>query len=124
MEADKAFFAQAHELAEQSPQRVVTDEHTSYPRAIDEELGTDVEHELRGCLGNPIEQSHRGGKQRYYPILGFGVVESAQRFYQAYDEVRNSMRPQRSMAEVVSLSEKRERFMARVNELQIIFQAA
>ncbi len=35
MEAAKAFFAQAHEMAQQVPQRVVTDGHTSYPRAID-----------------------------------------------------------------------------------------
>ena len=75
MEAAKAFFAQAHEIAEQSPQRVVTDGLTSYPRAINEELGIDVEPEVRGCLGNPIEQSHRGIKQRYYPMLGFGAIE-------------------------------------------------
>ncbi|MBD2054883.1 DDE-type integrase/transposase/recombinase [Oculatella sp. FACHB-28] len=64
MAAAKAFFARAHEVAGQLPQRVVTDGLASYPRAIDEELGTDVEHEVRGCLGNPIEQSHRGTKQR------------------------------------------------------------
>ncbi|MBD3885998.1 IS6 family transposase, partial [Phormidium tenue FACHB-886] len=39
MAAAKAFFAQAHEIAGQSPQRVVTDGLSSYPRAIDEELG-------------------------------------------------------------------------------------
>jgi putative transposase len=108
--------AQAHEVVQQAPQRVATDGHPSYPRAIKEELGEGVKHEAR-YRGNPIDQSHRGVKQRYYPTLGFGVVESAQRFYQAYDEVRNFMRSQCSMAEVVSLSERRERFMAIVNGL-------
>ncbi len=33
MEAAKAFFTQAHEIAQQPPQRVVTDGLASYPRA-------------------------------------------------------------------------------------------
>ncbi len=74
MEAAKAFFAGAHEVAQHSPQRVATDGHRSYPRAIAEGLGEGVEHEVRDCRGNPIEQSHRGIKQRYYPTLGFGAL--------------------------------------------------
>lgn len=105
MEAVKAFFAQAHEIVERPPQRVVTDGHTSYPRAINEELGTEVEHEVRSCRANPIEQSHRGIKQRYYPALGFGAFESAKRFCQTYDEVRQFLQPRIRMAEFVSLSE-------------------
>ena len=122
MEAAKAFFAQAHEIAEQSPQRVVTDGLTSYPRAINEELGIDVEPEVRGCLGNPIEQSHRGIKQRYYPMLGFGAIESAKRFCQAYDEVKQFLRARTRMTELVSLSKQRKQFVERVNELQELFQ--
>lgn len=106
MERAKAFFAQTHEVAEQSPQRVATDGYTSYPRAIEEELEEAIEYEVRDCRGNPIEQNHRGIKQRYYPTLGFGAFESAQRFCQAYNEARNSMRPQRCMKKVVSPSEK------------------
>ncbi len=123
MEAAKAFFARTHEVT-QPPQRVATDGHSSYPRAIAEELGEAVEHEVISCRENPIEQSHRGIKQRYYPTLGFGAFDSAERFCQAYDEVRNFMRPQRYMTEVVSLSERRERFIERISELQAIFQAA
>ncbi len=124
MEAAKVFFAQAHEVAEQPPHRVATDGHTRYPRAIAEELGEGVEHEGRDCRGNPIEQSHRGIKQCYYPMLGFGGFESARRFCQAHNEVRNFMRVQRYMTKVVSLSARREQFTERVNELQAIFQAA
>ncbi|MEP0914842.1 IS6 family transposase [Leptolyngbya sp. GB1-A1] len=123
MAAAKAFFAQAHEVAEQSPQRVVTDRLSSYPRAIDEELGSDVEHQVRGCLENPIEQSHRGIKQRYYPMLGFGAIESAKRFCQAFDEVKQFLRPRARMTELVSLSEQREQFIKRVNEFQELSQA-
>ncbi len=47
MEAAIAFFAQAHEVAQEMPERVVSDGHTSYPRAIAEELGAEVEHEVR-----------------------------------------------------------------------------
>jgi hypothetical protein len=37
MEAAKAFFAQAYEVIQQPLQRVATDGHTCYPRAIEEE---------------------------------------------------------------------------------------
>ena len=101
-----------------------TDGHSSYPRAIKEELGAEVKHEVIPCLGNPIEQSHRGIKQRYYPTLGVGAVESAKRFCQAYDEVHHFFRPRQRMAEYVSLTDRRDHFLQRVDELQAIFEAA
>jgi len=124
MAAAKAFFAQVKETVEQLPERVVTDGLSSYPRAIKEELGEAVEHEVSGCLGNPIEQDHRGIKQRYYPTLGFGAFESAQRFCQAHAEVRDFLRARRKMTELVSLVERREHFLERVAQLQLLFQAA
>jgi transposase-like protein len=36
----------------------------------------------------PIEQDHRAIKQRYYPMLGFGQMESATRFCSAFEELR------------------------------------
>lgn len=80
-------------------------------RPIKEELGAEVKHAVIPCLGNPIEQSHREIKQRYYPTLGFGSIESAKRFCQAYDEVRQFFRPRQRMAEFVSLSDRREHFL-------------
>ncbi len=124
MAAAKAFFAQAKQAVNQLPERVVTDRLSSYPRAIKEALGEALEHEVRGCLGNPIEQDHRGIKQRYYPTLGFGVFECARRFCQAHAEVRNFLRPRRTMTEIVSLVEQREHFLQRVEQLQLLFQAA
>lgn len=70
MAAAQAFFRQAIEVVEQLP-RVTTDGHASYPRAIVEVLGADVQHRVSDCLTNRIEQDHRGIKQRYYPMMGF-----------------------------------------------------
>ena len=47
---------------------------------IEEELGVAVDHEVRPCTANPVEQSHRRVKHRYDPTLGFGEFEAAQRF--------------------------------------------
>ncbi len=124
MAAAKAFFTQTQETADQAPERVINDGHTSYPRAIAEVLGPTVGHEQRTCLANPTEQDHRGIKQRYYPTLGFGAFDSARRFCQAMDEVRQFFRPRRRMREFVSLSQRREHFLKRVNELQMMFQIA
>ncbi|MBD3886140.1 DDE-type integrase/transposase/recombinase [Phormidium tenue FACHB-886] len=82
-----------------------------------------MEHEVRDCRGNPIEQNHRGIKQRYYPMLGFGAIESVKRFCQAYDEVRQFLRSRTRMTELVSLSKQREQFSERLNELQNLFEA-
>lgn len=124
MEAAQVFFTEAIAVTGELPERVTTDGHTAYPRAIAEVLGTGVEHRVSDCLTNRIEQDHRGIKQRYYPMLGFGAFESAQRYCLAFDEVRNFFRPRSRMGELVSLSTRREQFVTRVQELQQIFQAA
>jgi len=59
MEAVQAFFAQAHEVAEHPLRRVAMDRHSSYPRAIEEELGAAVKHEVevRICRENHLMKS-------------------------------------------------------------------
>lgn len=64
--AANAFFAQAQQVAGHAPERVVTDGLRSYPRAIAEVLGSEVEHEQVSCTANPVEQAHRGIRQRYF----------------------------------------------------------
>ena len=64
MEGTKAFFAQAIKLHDDPPNKVATDGLASYPRAIEEELGDDVDHEVCPCTENPVEQSHRPVKHR------------------------------------------------------------
>ena len=124
MEGTKTFFAQALELHEETPETVATDGLASYPRAIQEELGEDVEHDVRPCTANPVEQSHRPVKHRYYPTLGFGNFDAAERFCRAVDEVANFLRPRTQMAESVCLSERREKFMQGVEQLEALFLAA
>ena len=114
MEGTKAFFAQANGLHEDIPNMVATDGLGSYPRALKEELGEEVKHEVRPCTANAIEQSHRPVKYRYYPTLGFGEFGAAQRFCQAVDEIMNYLRPRDKMGEYVSLSERREKFKANI----------
>ncbi|MEO1095045.1 MAG: DDE-type integrase/transposase/recombinase [Cyanobacteria bacterium J06638_28] len=77
MDVAKAFFKQVAELMSAPPERVVTDDHSSYPRAIAEVLGESVQHEVSKSVNNPVEQSHRKLKQRYNPTLGFSNVETA-----------------------------------------------
>ena len=124
MEGTKAFFARAKEMIEITPDKVQTDGLASYPCAVKEELGEAVEHQVLPCTANAIEQSHRSIKHRYYPMLGFGEFDAAQRFCQAFDEVHRFLRPRSRMAELVSLNERRERFLAKVGELEEIFLAA
>ena len=124
MAGTKAFFAQAIGFHEDAPEKVATDGLASYPRAVTEALGEEVEHEVRPCTANSAEQSHRHIKHRYYPTLGFSEFDAAQRFCTAVDEVGNFLRPQTRMAEVVSLAERSERFIQGVEELKAVFKAA
>ena len=55
MDAAKRFFKDALEIAEQAPERVTTDGHAAYPRAIRETLGEDVIHRCNPYLNNRIE---------------------------------------------------------------------
>jgi putative transposase len=68
LEAAKQFFARALAVVGKVPQRVTTDGHTAYPRAIRETLGEKVRHRCNPYLNSRLEQDHRGIKQRYYPM--------------------------------------------------------
>jgi len=72
MDAAKRFFACALQTVGQAPEKVTTNGHDSYPRAVRETLGPDVRHRTNRYMNNRIEQDHRGIKQRYYPMRGFG----------------------------------------------------
>ena len=95
MVAAKSFFRGAVSIIGKPPRQVTSDGHDSYPRAIREVLGRRVEHRCNAYLNRRIEQDHRGVKQRYYPMLGFGAFHSAQRFCRAFEEVRQYFRPRR-----------------------------
>jgi transposase-like protein len=48
-------------------------------------MGSDVQHRTSKYLKNRLEQDHRGIKQRYYPMRGFGTIEAAARFCGGFD---------------------------------------
>src|SRR6188768_1627383 len=88
MAAAKAFFRSAKAVTGVTPDRVITDGHDSYPRAIKTELGKEVRHRTSRYLNNRLEQDHRGIKGRYRSMRGFKCSRSASRFCRAHDELR------------------------------------
>ncbi len=124
MEAAQKFFEQAVVVVGHAPETVTTDGHRSYPRAIRETIGCEVEHRTNKYLNNRLEQDHRGIKQRYYPMRGFGTVEAAARFCCAFDELRNSFRLHYTMGEPISLPEQRRVFLQRLAALKAFMQPA
>ena len=113
MDAAQRFFARALEIVCHAPEQVTTDGHDAYPRAIRETLGDEVAHRCSRYKNNRIAQDHRGIKQRYYPLRGFGSFTAAARFCSAFEEQRQYFRAQARSCEPVSLAERRRRFRER-----------
>jgi putative transposase len=114
LDAAKRFLTQAVATVGHAPDRVTTDGHDSYPRAIRETLGEDVTHRCNRYLNKRIEQDHRGIKQRSYPMRGFGSVDAAARFCRAFDEQRHYFRLRTTMRQrMPPLAEQRRAFCAR-----------
>jgi putative transposase len=93
MAAARAFFRSAKTATGVTPDRVTTDGHDSYPRAIRTGLGKQVRHRTSRYKNNGLEQDHRGLKGRYRPMRGFKCPRSAARFCRGYDELRDFLRP-------------------------------
>ena len=129
MDAAKRFFKGALEITEQAPERVTTDGHDSYPRAIRQTLGENVLHRCNQYLNNRIEQDHRGVKQRYYPMRGFGSFNAASRFWAQrappFDEQRHYFRLHTAMRQSVPpLAQQRREYSARFQTLMSEVMAA
>ena len=108
----------------QAPEKVTTDGHDAYPRAIRETLGPEVQHRTSRYMNNRIEQDHRGIKQRYYPMCGFGSFEAAARFCSAHDELRDHLRSRQRLNETVSLADQRRLFAERWGGVCAVLEAA
>ena len=67
MVAAEAFFRSDKAVTGVTPDRVTTDGHDSYPRAIRTGLGKGVRHRTSRYLNNGLEQDRRGHKGRYRP---------------------------------------------------------
>jgi putative transposase len=124
MVSAKHFFTQAREVVGHRPTRVTTDGHDAYPRAIRRILGRKVVHRTNRYLNNRLEQDHRGIKQRYYPMRGFGSFKSATRFCSAFDEQRDYFRYRTRAKQKVPLSEQRRMFRQRFGALQYLLMTA
>ena len=120
----KAFLRSAKSVTQVEPEQVTTDGHTSYPKAIADELGTDVEHRTSQYKNNVIEQDHRGIKGRYRSMRGFKNFDAAHRFCRAFDEVRNFLRPTCYINQNVSLAHRRAIHVRRVAALRDLISAA
>jgi transposase-like protein len=87
-------------------------------------LGEVVEHRCSRYLNNRLEQDHRGVKQRYYPMRGFGSFQAAARFCRAFEELRRFEHYRRARAEGGSLAERRQRFVEGTAALQAMVLGA
>ncbi len=124
MGAATRFFTHARAVVGHAPETVTTDGHDAYPRALRETLGPDVQHRTSRYMNNRMEQDHRGIKQRYYPMRGFGSFASAARFCSAHDELRDHLRYRQHMNETVSLAEQRRLFQERWGVVCAVRRAA
>src|ERR671921_318977 len=111
MAAARAFFRSARAVTGVTPDRVTTDGHNSYPRAIRTGLGRGVRHRTSRYLNNRLEQDHRGIKGRYRPMRGFECPRSAARFCRAYDELCNVLRPRSRHNQYVPADCRRLQFL-------------
>ena len=107
MAAAQAFFHSAQAVTGVTPDRVTTDGHDSYPRAIRTELGKQVRHRTSRYKNNGLEQDHRGLKGRYRPMRGFKCPRSAARFCRGHDELRDFLRPHSRHNQYVSADRRR-----------------
>ncbi len=110
MKAAKAFFRSARAVMGFRPDRVTTDGHGSYPRAIRSVLGKAVRHRTSAYLNNRLEQDHRGIKGRIRCMRGFKSHDAAHRFCREHGELRDLLRPRRRHNQIVSASLRRFRF--------------
>jgi putative transposase len=109
--AARAFFRSAKAVTGVTPDRVTTDGHDAYPRAIRTEFGKHVRRRMSRYLNNRLEQDHRGIKSRCCPMLGLKSTGSATRFCRGYDELRNFLRCRSRMRQHVSAAALRWRHM-------------
>jgi putative transposase len=122
--AAEAFFRSAWTVSGVTPDRITTDGHDAYPRAIRTVFGEQVIHRTNRYLNNHLEQDHRGIKQRYGPMGGFKHSATAARFCLVFDEVRAFFRPQLHRHQARSLAQRRSIHQARFAQLMGLMATA
>jgi putative transposase len=111
MRAAQRFFRSARAVAGFVPDRVTTDGHNSYPRAIRSTLGRNVRHRTSVYLNNRLEQDHRGIKGRIRCMRGFKEHGAADRFCREHDELRNFLRSRSRHNQYVPAARRHRHFL-------------
>ena len=124
MAAAKAFFRSAVATMGFRPDRVTTDGHGSYPRAIRTVLGKAVRHRTSIYLNSRLEQDHRGIKGRIRRLRGLKSHDAAACFCREHGELRNLLRPRRRHSQVVPAPLRRSRFAKGARITLAVMQAA
>src|SRR3712207_2284135 len=124
MAAAQAFFRSAVSVTGQVPERVTTDGHRSYPRAIRTVLGRHVVHRTSAYKNNGLEQDHRGVKGRTRFMRGFKSFASAEWFCRSYDELRNFLRLRTRHNQPVPADRRRLLHLRRASCALAILEAA
>ncbi len=124
MAAAQAFFRSAKAATGFTPERVTTDGHGSYPRAIRSTLGRRVVHRTSAYKNNGPEQDHRGVKGRTRCMRGFKSFVSVGRFYRSYDELRNFFHLRNRHNQPIPASHRRLLHLRRATAALAILEAA
>ncbi len=124
MAAAQAFLRSATAATGVTPERVTTDGHGSYPRAIRTVLGRRVVHRTRAYKNNGLEQDHRGIKGRIRCMRGFKSFASAERFCRSHDELRSFLRPRTRHNQHAPADRRRLLHLRRATTVLAILEAA
>ena len=124
MAAAQAFFRSAKAATGFAPDRVTTDGHGSYPRAIRSALGRRTAHQASRYKNNGLEQDHRGIKGRTRCMRGFKSFASAERFCRSHDELRDFLRPRTRHNQHVPADLRRRLHLRRATAALAILVAA
>jgi putative transposase len=122
--AAEAFFHSAWTVTGVMADRITTDGHDAYPRAIRQVFGNRVVHRTNRYLNNHLEQDHRGIKQRYRPMGGFKHGNTAAYFCRAFEEIRAFLRPQSQYNQPLSLAQRRDIHRDLFGQLMAVIAAA
>jgi putative transposase len=115
--AAEAFFRSAWAVTGLIPDRITTDGHDAYPRAIRTVFGEQVTQRTNRYLNNHVEQDHRGIKQRYRATGGLKTFDTAAQFCCLFDEIRAFLRPYSQRHQPLSLAQRRDIHQERLAQL-------
>jgi putative transposase len=105
--AAEAFFRAVWTVTRVTTDRITTDGHDAYPRAIRNVFRNQVRSRPNRYLNNQLEQDHQRIRQRSRHMYGFKTFVIAARFCRVFDEIRALCRPQSHHDQCLSLHQRR-----------------